>query len=562
MKDTIIDSFLESVEKFPERPALLYREGHHFESLTYANLYIYAQKLAVYLKSQGIKEGDRIVLISENRPEWVITDIATLILGAILVPIHSVLAAAQIKTITDEVEPAVILVSNSEQLAKVEANGVAHDVLMGFFEDFMPRTEIKKLFLFKNEVFDGKFEPKIDPIKHDPDRVITIIYTSGTTGEFKGVELTNRNFITNVGDVLTEVEVNENDKFLSILPLSHVFERTVGYYVALLRGAATSYVEDPKKIAEIAKIQRPTIIIAVPRLYEKVFEGIVEKAETGLVKKVVFRSAVWVGKKFPKETLAYKLADKLVFQKVKSAFGGQIKFFVSGAAALPLKIGEFFEALDMPVLEGYGLTETSPIITTNTQKHRRYGTIGRVLPSLEIKVVKNELYVRGPSVFGSYYKKPNKTKAAFTKDGWFKTGDLVTIDKDGYVKFKAREKEIIVLSTGKNISPAYIEEKLESIPAISQAFVFGDTQKHVGALIVPNKEVVQGRTGSDLHDFITNEINLLVNQNVASYEQIRKFIITIKPFTVENGLMTPTLKLRRKEIEFVYAKELGDFYKE
>ena len=562
MKDTIIDSFLESVEKFPERPALLYREGHHFESLTYANLYIYAQKLAVYLKSQGIKEGDRIVLISENRPEWVISDIATLILGAILVPIHSVLASAQIKTITDEVEPAVILVSDGAHLTKVETNSVPAEVLVGIFENELQPQSIKKYFLFKREVFDGKFEPKIDPVKHDPDRVITIIYTSGTTGEFKGVELTNRNFITNVGDVLTEVEVNENDKFLSILPLSHVFERTVGYYVALLRGATTSYVEDPKKIADIAKIQRPTIIIAVPRLYEKVYEGIIEKAETGLAKKIVFRSAVWIGKKFPKETLAYKLADKLVFHKVKSAFGGQIKFFVSGAAALPLKIGEFFEALNMPVLEGYGLTETSPIITTNTQKHRRYGTIGRVLPSLEIKVVKDELYVRGPSVFSRYYKKPEKTKEAFTKDGWFKTGDLVSIDKEGYVKFKAREKEIIVLSTGKNISPAYIEEKLEEIPVISQAFVFGDTQKHVGAFIVPNKELTAGRIGTDLHEFIAHEIDINLNQHVASYEQIRKFIITNKPFTVENGLMTPTLKLRRKEIEFVYAKELGVFYKE
>lgn len=562
MKSTIIDSFLDIVANFPKNTALIYKNGHHFESLTYEELYVYAQKLAVYLHSQGVKEGDRIVLLSENRPEWVIADIASMLLGTILVPIHNVLAAVQVKTITDEVDPRIILVSNSEQLQKIETNGVGKEVLVGYLENERPATTIENLFLFKNEVYDGKYEPKIEAVRQDPDRIVTIIYTSGTTGIFKGVELTNRNFITNITDVLTEVDVNENDKFLSILPLSHVFERTVGYYVALLRGAATSYIDDPKKLAEVAKAQQPTIIIAVPRLYEKVYEGVVEKAEATAIKKILFRLAVKVGKKMPKDTLAYKLADKLVFTKVKAAFGGRIKFFVSGAAALPLEIGRFFEALDMPVLEGFGLTETSPIITTNTQKHRRYGTIGRPLPSVQIKVVKDELYVKGPSVFKRYYKNPAKTKEAFTADGWFKTGDLVSIDKDGYVKFKARKKEIIVLSTGKNISPAYIEAKLEELPEVNQAFVFGDGQRHVGAIIVPSPEIAKDYKGDELRVVLAGAINQGVNQNLASYEQIRKFIITEKPFSVENGLLTPTLKLRRKEIEFIYAKELGDFYKE
>jgi long-chain acyl-CoA synthetase len=562
MKSTIIDSFLDVVAKFPQNEALIYKKGHHFESLTYEDLYIYAQKLAVYLKQQGVREGDRIVLLSENRPEWVISDIASMILGTILFPIHNVLAGVQIKMITDEVEPRVILVSNSEQLQKIESAGIAGDALIGYLENERPASNVKNLFLFKSEVYDGKFEPKIEPVKQDVDRVITIIYTSGTTGLFKGVELTNGNFITNITDVLTGVEVTENDKFLSILPLSHVFERTVGYYVALLRGATISYVEDPKKLAEIAKVQQPTIIIAVPRLYEKVYEGIVEKAESSPIKKIIFRIAVKVGKKMPKDTWAYKLADKLVFRKVKAAFGGEIRFFVSGAAALPMEIGQFFEALDMPVLEGYGLTETSPIIANNTLKHRRYGTIGQVLPSLQVKIVKDELYVRGPSVFRRYYKNPEKTKEAFTTDGWFKTGDLASIDEDGYIKFKARQKEIIVLSTGKNISPAYIEEKLEATPGVNQAFVFGDGQRHVGALVVPDKAVVGGRSAEETRDFLAKNIDTYLNQNVASYEQIRKFIVTSKPFTVEGGLMTPTLKLRRKEIEVVYAKELVDFYKE
>lgn len=564
MKDTIIDSFLDTVEKFPERKALLFKKGHHFESLTFAELFVYSQKLAVFLKEQGIKENDKVVLLSENRPEWVITDIATLLIGAVLVPIHQVLAPSQIKMITDEIEPEVILVSGREQLQKIMEIKVpqTYKSLVGFFESDVPKETPEKFFLFKDEVFDGEYEPKIEPVKHDPDRVITIIYTSGTTGVFKGVELTNRNFIANINDVLTEVEVDENDKFLSILPLSHVFERTVGYYVALLRGAVTSYIEDPGKLGDIAKLEQPTIIIAVPRLYEKVYEKIVESAEKTLIKKVLFRAALKVGKKLPKDTLGYKLTDRLVFKKVKAAFGGKIKFFVSGAAALPQEIGEFFEALNMPVLEGYGLTETSPILTTNTQKHRKYGTIGRFLPSIEYKIVKDELYVKGPSIFKRYYKNSRKTKEAFTKDGYFKTGDLVKIDSEGYVSFKARKKEIIVLSTGKNISPQAIEEKLEALPSINQAYVFGDGKKHVGALIVPGKEVEEKYKKEKLKEYLAKEIDENINKNLANYEQIRKFIIAKNPFTVENGLMTPTLKLRRKEIEFVYAGEIEKFYGE
>jgi len=562
MKDTIIDSFLETVEKFPEKNALLFRKGHHFESLTYAQLYVYAQKLALFLKEKGIKKNDKVVILSENRPEWVITDIATLIIGAVLVPIHQVLASSQIKMITDEVRPEVILVSGKEQLQKITEIKVSetYKSLIGFFESNPPKNVPENFFLFKDEVFDGEYKPKIEPVKHDPDRVITIIYTSGTTGFFKGVELTNNNFITNIKDVLTEVEVDENDKFLSILPLSHVFERTVGYYVALLRGAVTSYIEDPGKLGEVAKLEQPTIIIAVPRLYEKVYEKIVESAEKTFIKKLLFRAALKVGRRLPKSTLGYKIADKLVFKKVKAAFGGKIKFFVSGAAALPQEIGEFFEALNMPVLEGYGLTETSPILTTNTQKHRKYGTIGRFLPSVEYKVVRDELYVKGPSIFKRYYKNPQKTKDAFTKDGYFKTGDLVKIDSGGYVSFKARKKEIIVLSTGKNISPQAIEEKLEILPSINQAYVFGDGRKHVGALIVPSNETNNEYDGEKLREYIGKEIEENINKDLSSYERIRKFIITKKPFTVENGLMTPTLKLRRKEIEFVYAGEIEKFY--
>lgn len=569
MKDTVIDSFLETVERFPNREALLFRANHHFESLTYEELYRYAQKLATYLKELSVTEGNRLVVISENRPEWVIVDLASMILGTILVPIHSVLAPSQMETIINEVEPAVIFVSDRAMLDKLLSIGDISEgvVPIGYFETDLPPTEpltsSGRIFSFKNKVCRDKYEKILEPVHHNPDRVITIIYTSGTTGQFKGVELTNENFMSNVQGVLTWVEITENDKFLSILPLSHVFERTVGYYIPMVRGACISYVEDPGKLSEIAQAERPTIIIAVPRLFEKVYEAVKAKAEKSFIKKYIFRLAFAIGKKTSKKSLAYKLADRVVFRKVKEAFGGEIRFFVSGAASLAQEIGKFFDALNIPVLEGYGLTETSPIIATNSLEHRKYGTVGRVLENLSVKLGKNdELLVKGPSVFKRYYKNPEKTHEAFTADGYFKTGDLAEIDADGFVKFKARQKEILALSTGKKVSPAAVEERLQLTPAVAQAFVFGDGQKHVGALIVAEKEQVNGKTKQQLHDFIAHEIDKTANSHLAGYEQIKKFVIIKTPFSVENGLLTPTLKLRRPEIELKYARQIASIYEE
>ncbi|MDD3679061.1 MAG: AMP-binding protein [Patescibacteria group bacterium] len=386
------------------------------------------------------------------------------------------------------------------------------------------------------------------------------MYTSGTTGQFKGVELTNENFITNISDVLSWVEVTHKDKFLSVLPLSHVFERTVGYYIPLLCGATIGYVLDPTKISEVAQAEKPTIIIAVPRLYEKIYLAVKEKAEKSAIKKVLFKIAFDIGKKMERGTLLYQIANLIVFKKIKKAFGGKVRFFVSGAASLQQEIGEFFDALSIPVLEGYGLTETSPIISTNSVKNRKYGTIGKVLPSVQYKIEKGELYVKGPSVFGGYYKQPQKTKEALTSGGWLKTGDLVSEDRDGYLKFDKRKKEIIVLSTGKNIGPAHLEEMMQMSPLINQAFVFGDEKKHVGALIVPEKEKVKGLDKKKLEEEIKKELDRFLNNQVSSYEQVRKFIIIKKPFTVENGMLTPTLKLRRQKIEEVYAEEIEKIY--
>lgn len=356
------------------------------------------------------------------------------------------------------------------------------------------------------------------------------------------------------------MEITSKDKFLSVLPLSHVFERTVGYYIPMLCGSTIGYVEDPTKVGDVAKIEKPTIIICVPRLLEKIYEKVQAGAKASPIKSILFKIAFDIGKKMEKGTLLYQLANLIVFRKVKNAFGGQVRFFVSGAASLSSEIGEFFEALSIPVLEGYGLTETSPILSNNTIEKRKYGTMGFALPSVKTKVVQGELFVKGPNVFKRYYKNPEKTKQAFTSDGWFKTGDIVNIDKDGFISFKTRKKEIIVLSTGKNIGPARIENMMVLAPSIDQAYVFGDEKKHVGAIIVPNKELSKDLSKEQLKSIIEQDLAKYVNDNVASYEQIRKFIITKKPFTVENGQMTPTFKLRRREIEEEYKEEIEKFY--
>lgn len=566
----LADMFLTNAEKYSEREALRYRVGHHYHSLTYGELRREALALAKAMAALGIKKGDRIALISENRPEWVITDLASLMLGVINVPIHKVLSATQIGTIISEIEPKAIFYPKHEVESKLLE-----------LTDIM--TKVPHLICFEDTAEDGKgkvlyFKGLIDEqnltkeeaveientaLHIDPEATISIIYTSGTTGHFKGVELSSRNFVENVVGVLTDVTVSETDRFLSILPLSHVFERTVGYYVALYRGSMVSYIEDPSKLSEVAQAEKPTIIIAVPRLYEKVYRTVMDKATANFLKAIIFRLAFAVGKRVSRKSLAYKLADKVVYRKVKQAFGGEIRFFVSGAASLRKDIGQFFETLNMPVLEGYGLTETSPIIATNTLKNRKYGTVGQKLPNVEIRVTKEgELQVKGPSVFKKYYHNPEKTKKAFTDDGWFMTGDLVEVDDNGYIKFRTRAKEIIVLSTGKNLSPSILEEKIQGVSYIDQALVFGDERKHVGAIIVPDKEQTHGLTGDALREVITDALDDEVNRHLATYEQIKKFIIIEHPFTVENGLMTPSLKIRRKEIEQKYSAQIEAFYEE
>lgn len=580
---TIPEIFIESSQTFAERPALIYRRGHCFEFVPYKRLLNLVQNFTLSLEKAGVKKKDRVVLVSENRPEWPVTDLAVQSLGAVLVPIHKVLSAEQMGAIVSETEPTLFIVSDSESFIKISEtkNSFKRNIPIiclnydvkeekNLSKDIDAYTFIETLQFVPHHESDIDV-PYKDRIKGlDPEDPVTIIYTAGTTGRFRGVELNHTNLISNVEDTRNIVKVHPEDKFLSILPLSHVFERAVGYYVPLFSGSAISYAEDVSKVAYIVKQEKPTIIVGVPRLYEKVYEKVQEAANKSLLRKKIFNLALSYGKNNKNRTkLLHKIFDHLVYKKVRDSLGGNIRFLVSGAAALNPKIGEFFDAAGLPVLEGYGLTETSPILTCNRLENYRYGTVGLPLPRTEIKIADDgEILARGPGVMQRYYKNGEANREAFV-NGWFKTGDLGEMDANGFLKIKGRKKEIIVLSTGENVSPELVEERLEANEYISQSFVFGDGEKHIGALIVPNfenlREVFCEKTQDELikdievKDFIQREI-CKQSENLAAYERAKKFILIDEPFTVENGLMTLSLKLRRHKIFAKYKEHIEALY--
>jgi long-chain acyl-CoA synthetase len=573
----LADLFYTSAERFADNEALKYKVGHHYERLTYFELRQEVIKLAIALGKLGLKTGDKAILFSENRPEWVITDLALISLGVVNIPVHSVLSPFQLETIIKEIKPEVIFFSDHELGTKFLdiAGTIAKIAYLISFEK-LDMEDFHHLVYFKDLVdgssISGRGEAELLELalRVKPESVATIIYTSGTTGHFKGVQLTHKNILSNVLAVINCVWVYPEDRFFSILPLSHIFERTIGYYIPLYAGASVGYVTDLKNVSQEIKERQPTIVIAVPRLFEKIYEKILDNVEKSIFKKIIFRFAFSLKKDGQHKTLE-KFFENLVFTKVRAEFGGEIRFFVSGGAALPAKLGRFFEQVGLIILEGYGLTETAPVISCNRLKDYSFGTVGPVLEGVEVKFSSSgEIVVKGPSVTPGYIRKED-TKEAFTHDGWFKTGDYGYFDRKGFLVLTGRKKDLIVLSTGKKVAPTLVEEQLEFSLYIDQAFVFGDARKHIGAIIVPNFEKMKEKFGlKGLHhlakddkvrEFLNEEIKELL-KNYASYEKIYKFIIQPEPFSIENGELTPKLGLRRhviyernlEEIEKLYQK--------
>lgn len=587
------EMLFKNTKEFADKPFYMFKREGRYQTLTYKDFFDQVILVSSGLKSLGLDKGDKVVMLSENRIEWAMVDYACQVAGLVSVPIYATLLENQVEYIVNDSDAKVVFVSNCYQeekliLIKDKLKRVKNFYIFEpkadakFAEPFEELKKLGKEYLKNNSDW---YEKSIQEI--DEDDLATIIYTSGTTGEPKGVMLTHKNFLSNIEGSLRALEVKVSDIFLSFLPLSHVFERMAGHFLPCYRGATIAYAESIETVAENLQEVKPTIMTSVPRFYEKIYAKINESIHQGsVIKRLIFNWSLKQGKKVflykqnKKEIPGllqkkFNLANKLVFSKLKERVGGRIRFFISGGAPLSKEIGEFFAYANLIILEGYGLTETSPVIAVNREEWFKFGTVGLPLDNVEVKIAEDgEILTRGPHVMKGYYKKEEATKEAIDKDGWFYTGDIGFFDKDGFLVITDRKKNIIVTSGGKNIAPQPIENLLISSRYIEQAVVVGDKRKYCSALIVPNLDLlkvyardnyIEYDTEDELlihpmiKDLIRKEIDRL-SINLASYETIKEFTLMKKPFTIEDGELTPTLKIKRNVIEKKYKEIIDKMY--
>ncbi len=571
-----------SIQNYGDKPALAHKpKGENYQDISYKRLGESVNAFCRGLMALGIEKGDRVAILSENRPEWAIADFGILSAGAITVPMFSTLTAVQVGYILKDSAAKILCVSTKKQLEKALAmqSDVLEKIVLFDFEDGeLPSNVI---------AFESVCALETDvpcPVFSEED-IATIIYTSGTTGEPKGVMLTHANFIFNLQACKSLIDVGETDVLLSFLPLSHVFERLGGHYVPLFSGAKVAYAESLLTVANNLKEVSPTVMLSVPRLYETMHERILRSVQAGsALKQKIFHWSVGVGTsvssaiqggRHPSALLRLKasIADKLVFGKLKEATGGRLRFFISGGAALPSAIAEFFHAAGILILEGYGLTETSPVISMNYPGRWKFGTVGMPVPGVEVHIAADgEILTRGPHVMKGYFNNPAATAEVIDADGWFYTGDIGVIDSDGFVKITDRKKNIIVLSNGKNVAPQPIESELERSALIEQVLVVGNEQKNLAALIVPNVDAVKAwnaenavETDDMQHREILRRFQTEIRvrlKDFADFEQVRRFTLLEEAFTLEKNEMTPTLKLKRNVILERYHDVIARMYQD
>lgn len=579
-------------EKYPDKTAYMFKEQGVYKSIAFKDTLPQVHHLAAGLKNLGAKKTAKVLILSENRLEWAISDYAILSLGCISVPIYPTLLPSHIEFIINNCEAEIIIISDTNQLEKVQdikknLTKLKHMVLMSGDapEGVLPWSDLMeagKMDLTKNP---KSIEESLDQIKRED--IASIIYTSGTTGTPKGVILTHNNFLSNIEGVLEVINVSEKDSFLSFLPLSHVFERTAGHFFATHTGATVAYAENIETVGDNLREVHPTVMTSVPRFFEKVYARVLDSLEEGsAVKKKIFLWAIGVGKKanlYKQKGLSlkgllksqYSVANKLVYSKLRERVGGNIRFFVSGGAPLSREINEFFNAAGLALLEGYGLTETSPVITCNRENNFKFGTPGLPLNNVEVVIAEDgEILTRGPHIMKGYYKNEEETKETIDEDGWLHTGDIGYLDKDGFLYITDRKKNIIVTSGGKNIAPQPIENLLITSKYIEQSVVLGDKRKYCTAFIVPNIENLKLLAEkielsysdeddllnkTEVYSLIRKEIDS-VSADLASYETIKDFRLLKEPFTIESGELTPTMKVKRNVVEQRYSNLIETMY--
>jgi long-chain acyl-CoA synthetase len=569
------------------------RDGR-YRGITYTELRRSVDLFAGGLAALGLKRGDRVSIISENRPEWVVADQAIAALGAVSVPIFPTMTAKQNEFIFNDAGVRYVIVSNRFQLNKVlrvtPAVATLEKVILLNEKDAVPDkqvitfarvTEMGRAFLEENS---GYMQASSDLVQ--PEDLLTLIYTSGTTGNPKGVMLTHGNLSSNITAAAEVIPIGPEETLLSFLPLCHSFERMAGYYAAMACGAMIVYAERIETVPENMIEVRPTIVTTVPRLFERMHSRILKQVESGSVlRKKIFFWAVGTGRGFaeaerkgrPSAMLRVRriLADLLVFRKIRARTGGRIKFFVSGGAALAREFGEFFEAVGIKIIEGYGLTETSPVISVNRLTNYKFGTVGKPIPGVEVRFAGDgEILARGPNIMKGYWNNKAATDEVIDGEGWLHTGDIGSLDSEGMIRITDRKKHLFVSSGGKNIAPQPIESLFLSSRYIEQFVLIGDRRSFLTALIVPDfdalREFADSRNLSykdpaelashpDVNTLLEKEIGAL-QRDLATYERVRKFTLLERPFTIDEGELTPTLKVRRSFIEQRYADTIKKMY--
>jgi len=589
-----------SVEQFPDKDVFMWKENGVYQHMTYRDFWEKIFHAASGFSELGIGEDDKVAIISDSNPMWGITDFALASIGAVSVPVYPTLPADQAAFTLKNGDVQIAVVENKEQYEKVLEGDADLEKIITMYPDDQQQLEGSNMSFADLEDIGQK-----NPLNNwednwrniDRDQLVTIIHTSGTTGRPKGVMLTHGNFLSNVEAVqFWVVELLPEDISLSYLPLSHVFERTAGHFVPLSVGVTIAYAESINTIPENLLEVKPTILTSVPRLFEKVYTMVWDEINAGSsVKKKVFNWALSIGEErydeyqkaqmdqlikqiaMPSSFMRkWKLADRLVFSQVKEKLGGKLRGMVSGGGTLSSELARFFWALDLPILEGYGLTETAPIVSTNPIVRAKAGTVGKILPNVDVKIADDgEVLVKGPNIMKGYYKDPDKTAEEFV-DGWYKTGDIGALDEDGYLKIIDRKKRIIVLSTGKNVAPQPIENAMDESDFIGNSIVFGEKQKYIICLVNPDFENLQiwadrkNIKSSSTEDLCKNEqvINLIEKEvhertkDFAKFEQPKKVVIIGKEWTVDDGELTPKLSLRLNVIEERYSNIIEETYGE
>ena len=579
---TLLDIFAAWRETLPE-PALVDARGGATAATSASQVTRQVAGLAKGLADLGIRAGDRVALLSANRPEWHIVDFAVQHLGAADVPIYTTLLAAQVAAILADSGARAVVVDNRDQLAKVlevrpRCPALEHVLLIDgpappdvtLLADCTVAMSAEEAATFLEAC-----RPRVTPAD-----LATIIYTSGTTGEPKGAMLTHDNFVFNAISASAAVPwPEEKDVALSFLPISHVLERLVDY-VDFLKGSTMAYC-GVLEVAESFRLVRPTIFTAVPRVYEKIYDRIFQEvASAPKIRQLVFRTAIRVATealRTGRKGLAWHVLDRLACAKVRAAFGGRLRFSISGGAPLAVYVGEFLHAVGIRVLEGYGLTETSPVIAANTYDRPKLGTVGPAIAGVEIRIADDgEILTRGRHVMKGYWNSPAATAAMIDGEGWLATGDIGELDADGYLHITDRKKDILVTAGGKNIAPQPIENQLKASPLVENAVLFGDRRPYIVALIVPNFEElerwarqhglpVEQRVGlvtapevvQLYHDIVDG-----VDASLARFETIKKFRLLAQPLTMDSGELTPTLKVKRRQIENRYGHLIDAMYTE